>query len=137
MGFSPGSTSPFGRARTALGFRRITFVWSVASRLASPGGSMAAIHQAAFRLRITTPPADISRTIACHLAETRGLVTTSLRFRSPDPLKVIQSPPALSNRRWHDRALQLNTCLWHLKESRVEVRVEPVNAWYARQWGWR
>src|SRR5208282_4268629 len=74
-GFSPGSTNPLGSAKTGFALlppRRDDLVSTLDW---SPGGSIAAIHQLSSRFRMTTPPADISRTIGCKLTEQQELVT--------------------------------------------------------------
>src|SRR5271169_396907 len=83
-GFSPGSTRPLGRANTRFGvpvpaLDRSALEPPAEARALSLAGSMAAIHQAPSRLRITTPPADISRTIVGKLAGLQELVILTRR----------------------------------------------------------
>src|SRR6266478_9183731 len=76
-GFSPGSTKPLGRARIVLRGSRLRPVDEalVEGSESSFSGSMAAIHQLPERRRMTTPPAENSRTIAHKLTGIKQFVT--------------------------------------------------------------
>jgi hypothetical protein len=57
-----------GKAKTGLDLDRLGFLWDAGAGSATlgaaiAGGSITAIHQIPPRLRSTTPPAEISRTI--------------------------------------------------------------------------
>src|SRR5437868_8376318 len=73
-GFSPGSTRPFGKANnTFCDFDRAPGEGGAASFW----GSITATYQAFSRRLSTTPPAEISRTIAHNLAGLGQLVMES------------------------------------------------------------
>src|SRR5579871_232308 len=100
-GFSPSSTRPFGRAS-------VFFVLPAAVRagvsvaVGAPAGSITATHQRPSCRLITTPPAEISRTIQSQLSRITGLrhplmqgnpqVTSAAPLRNLDGTKVDCTP---------------------------------------------